>query len=118
MASDLRASAENVRAGKGPLGALIFSEKLSRAMDDLADTSASVKAVLREIEKGEGAAHSLVYDPKDRKIPVRDWMEKQGRFKHLFKPQYAYVIDEAQAYIDKEWEHLKSLVSLSAGAGA
>jgi pyruvate ferredoxin oxidoreductase beta subunit len=62
--------------------------------------------------------YKLNYDPKDRKIPVRDWMEKQGRFKHLFKPQFAYIIDEAQAYIDKEWERLKSLVSLSAGADA
>lgn len=62
--------------------------------------------------------YKLNYDPKDRKIPVRDWMERQGRFKHLFKPQFEHVIDEAQAYIDQEWERLKGLVSLSAGGDA
>ncbi|MHB9149579.1 MAG: thiamine pyrophosphate-dependent enzyme [Thermoleophilia bacterium] len=62
--------------------------------------------------------YKLNYDPKDRKIPVRDWMERQGRFKHLFKPQFEHVIDEAQAYVDQEWERLKGLVSLSASGDA
>lgn len=63
-------------------------------------------------------AYKLSYDPKDRKIPVRDWMEQQGRFKHLFTPKFEYMIEEAQAYVDREWERLKKLASLSSGDDA
>jgi hypothetical protein len=30
----------------------------------------------------------------------------QGRFQHLFQPQFAHVIDEIQAKIDEEWNKL------------
>jgi len=47
----------------------------------------------------------LNYDPKDKKIPVVDWMKPQGRFKHLMGNQK--VLDEIQAEVDKRWEELK-----------
>jgi pyruvate ferredoxin oxidoreductase beta subunit len=47
----------------------------------------------------------LNYDPRDKKIPVVDWMKPQGRFKHLLGNQK--VLDEIQAEVDKRWEELK-----------
>ncbi|MHB1343258.1 MAG: thiamine pyrophosphate-dependent enzyme [Thermoleophilia bacterium] len=70
---------------------------------------------LYEVIDGE---YKLNFDPKDRKIPIRDWMEQQGRFKHLFKPQFEHVIGEAQEYVDREWERLKRQATLSTAAEA
>jgi pyruvate ferredoxin oxidoreductase beta subunit len=46
--------------------------------------------------------------PKD-KMPVADWMKKQGRFKHLFRPGNEHVLESTQAFVDKEWEKLLKL---------
>jgi pyruvate ferredoxin oxidoreductase beta subunit len=60
----------------------------------------------------------LNYDPKNRTVPVRDWMSRQGRFKHLFTSDNEHLIDEAQAYVDHEWARLKRLVAMSAAEAA
>jgi pyruvate ferredoxin oxidoreductase beta subunit len=54
------------------------------------------------------------FDPKNRKIPVRDWMSRQGRFKHLFTPENEWLIDEMQATVDAEFERLKMLAAATA----
>jgi pyruvate ferredoxin oxidoreductase beta subunit len=48
----------------------------------------------------------LNYDPKDRKIPVVEWMKPQGRFKHLMNNQP--ILDEIQAEVDRRWDELKA----------
>lgn len=48
------------------------------------------------------------YIPKN-KLPVRDFLKAQGRFKHLFKAGNEYMIDEIQAEVDKRWESLLKL---------
>ncbi|MDO8685613.1 MAG: thiamine pyrophosphate-dependent enzyme [Clostridiales bacterium] len=45
------------------------------------------------------------YKPKN-KLPVKDFLKPQGRFKHLFKPGNEKLLDEIQADIDKKWEKL------------
>ncbi len=57
---------------------------------------------LYEIENG---IYRLTYEPK-KKLPVEEFLSKQGRFKHMFKPGAEWMIEEAQAYVDKEWEKL------------
>jgi pyruvate ferredoxin oxidoreductase beta subunit len=37
---------------------------------------------------------------------VSDWLEKQGRFAHLFKPENRHIIDEIQQETDRSWEWL------------
>ena len=64
---------------------------------------------LYEVVDGE---YSLTYDPGKRKIPVRDWMSQQGRFKHLFTPQFEYMLDQMQEEVDREWDRLKQLCAL------
>lgn len=47
----------------------------------------------------------LTYEPK-RKLPVEAFLEKQGRFKHMFRPGNEWMIENTQEYVDKEWEKL------------
>lgn len=47
----------------------------------------------------------LSYEPR-RKLPVEDYLKKQGRFKHLFKPGNEWMIEAAQQYVDEKWEAL------------
>lgn len=57
---------------------------------------------LFEIVEGEWR---LNYQPK-KKLPIEDFLKKQGRFKHLFKPGNEYLIEAFQAEVDKRWEDL------------
>lgn len=57
---------------------------------------------LYEVENGNW---KLNYKPKERKS-IKEWMELQGRFSHLFKPENENIIKEIQEEIDKNWENL------------
>jgi pyruvate ferredoxin oxidoreductase beta subunit len=57
---------------------------------------------LYEVEDGEWR---LTYKPR-KKLPVEKWLERQGRFRHLFKPQNRHLIDEMQAEVDRRWQEL------------
>lgn len=57
---------------------------------------------LFEVEDGEW---KLNYKPR-KKLPIEEWLKPQGRFRHLFQPQFRHVIDELQAEVDKRWEKL------------
>lgn len=48
------------------------------------------------------------YIPKN-KLPVKDFLKAQGRFKHLFKAGNEHMIEEIQAEVDKRWEELLKL---------
>lgn len=50
--------------------------------------------------------------PKE-KIPVVEWMKKQGRFRHLFKEQNRHIIDEIQRDVDRNWAWLLKREELS-----
>jgi len=60
---------------------------------------------LYEVEDGEWR---LTYKPKE-KLPVIRWLERQGRFRHLFRPENEHMIDELQAEVDRRWERLLKL---------
>lgn len=57
---------------------------------------------LFEIEDG---VWKLNYKPKN-KLPVQDYLEPQGRFKHLFKKGNEHLIEEIQKDVDHKWEVL------------
>jgi len=59
---------------------------------------------LYEIIEGK---YQLSYEPK-KKQPVTEFLQKQGRFSHMFKPGNEWMIDEAQQYVDEKWEKLLS----------
>lgn len=49
--------------------------------------------------------YKLNYKPKV-KLPITEWLKPQGRFKHLFKPENAHIIEMIQQEVDKNWEEL------------
>lgn len=57
---------------------------------------------LFEVENGEWR---FTYKPKT-KLPLRDWLSRQGRFRHLFRPENEHILDELQAAVDQRWEEL------------
>jgi len=57
---------------------------------------------LYEVEKGKWR---LTYQPKE-KVPVEEWLKRQGRFRHLFRPENRHMIDELQAEVDRHWARL------------
>lgn len=63
---------------------------------------------LYEVENG---SWRLNYEPA-RKLPVEDFLEKQGRFRHMFEKDNRWMIDAAQAYVDEQWEKLKKRCTL------
>lgn len=59
---------------------------------------------LYEIENG---IWHLTYEPK-KKLPVEEFLKKQGRFAHMFKPGNEWTVEEAQSYVDRQWEKITS----------
>ena len=55
-----------------------------------------------EIEEGEWR---LTYEPR-KKLPVEDFLSKQGRFSHMFRKGNEWMIEETQKYVDDKWERL------------
>lgn len=47
----------------------------------------------------------------DRKVPVEDYLKLQGRFRHLFKPEWKKKLIEIQEIVDDRWNRLVSLAN-------
>ncbi|MHA1303598.1 MAG: thiamine pyrophosphate-dependent enzyme [Candidatus Heimdallarchaeaceae archaeon] len=47
----------------------------------------------------------IAKDPS-RKVPVEEYLKLQGRFKHLFKPEWKDKLVEIQETVDERWERL------------
>jgi pyruvate ferredoxin oxidoreductase beta subunit len=60
---------------------------------------------LYEVENGEW---QLNYKPREKK-PVEEWLKRQGRFRHVFRPENRHMIDALQAEVDLRWERLLKL---------
>lgn len=57
---------------------------------------------LYEIDHG---VYRITYKPR-QKLPVEEFLKRQRRFAHLFKPENRHLIDELQAEVDAAWERL------------
>jgi pyruvate ferredoxin oxidoreductase beta subunit len=60
---------------------------------------------LYEVENGK---YKINYKPREKK-PVTDWLKTQGRFRHLFKDENAWIVEEIQRQNDEDWEELLRL---------
>jgi pyruvate ferredoxin oxidoreductase beta subunit len=63
---------------------------------------------LYEVENGN---YKLNYRPKEKKS-ILEWIKPQGRFRHLFKEENAWLLEEFQKKVDEEWEELNRLSEL------
>jgi pyruvate ferredoxin oxidoreductase beta subunit len=106
---DLMTKAQKAAAADGPSFLNVFAS-CNRGWRHPTDTTIDVTKLavdscywpLFEVEDG---VWKLNYKPREKK-PVEQWLKTQGRFRHLFQPQFRHVIDEIQAHIDAEWESL------------
>jgi pyruvate ferredoxin oxidoreductase beta subunit len=57
---------------------------------------------LYEVENG---VYKLTYKPREKK-PVVEWLKKQTRFRHLFKPGNEELLAKVQEHVDAQWENL------------
>lgn len=53
----------------------------------------------------EGGVWKLTYEPR-KKLPVEEYLKKQGRFKHMFEAGNEWMIEATQKYVDEKWETL------------
>ncbi len=61
-----------------------------------------------EFDKGRYTFNIKVPNP----LPVEEFLKAQGRFKHLFKPEYSNEIQEIQEFVNENWERLEKLTTL------
>ena len=70
---------------------------------------------LYEFEAGTwrltGESRRIAEGSKEKK-PVADWLNSQGRFKHLMKSKFTSVADEIQQNVDQKWEQLIKLCEM------
>ena len=79
-----------------------FDPKDTISITDLATDS----LVFPLYEIIDGRELNITYRPKNI-IPVKDYLGAQGRFKHLFKPEWKHILDEWQTNVDAQWEYLQ-----------
>jgi hypothetical protein len=53
----------------------------------------------------EGGRYRLDYRPRAKR-PIAAWLERQGRFAHLARPEAEHLVAELQHWIDEEWDLL------------
>jgi pyruvate ferredoxin oxidoreductase beta subunit len=63
---------------------------------------------LYEVDEGK---YKINYRPKEKK-PISEWLKPQGRFRHLFKEENAWMIERIQTEVDRDWESLNKLVEI------
>lgn len=57
---------------------------------------------LFEVEDGKWR---LTYKPKEKR-PIEEYLKPQGRFRHLFLPENAWMVSELQKEVDRKWNAL------------
>ena len=106
---DLMGKARKAAAANGPSFMNVLSD-CNRGWRHPTETSIEITKLavdtcywpLFEVENG---VWKLSYKPREKK-PVAEWLKVQGRFQHLFQPQFKHMIDEIQVKIDEEWSKL------------
>jgi len=77
-------------------------------MEDMAEIcKLAVETCVWPLYEFEDGVWRLNYEPK-KKLPVEDFLARQGRFKHMFRKGNEWMIEDAQKYVDEKWEKLKS----------
>lgn len=56
----------------------------------------------------ENSQYHITYKPKKAKS-ITDWLEPQGRFKHLFKEENKGMIEDIQQHVNQRWQRLLKL---------
>ena len=106
---DLMEKARKASAANGPSFLNVLAD-CNRGWRHATDTTIDVMRLAVEtcywpLYEVDHDVWKLNYKPREKK-PVEEWLKTQGRFSHLFQPQFRHVIDEIQARVDQEWAAL------------
>ncbi|NIV44405.1 hypothetical protein GWN49_05945, partial [Candidatus Bathyarchaeota archaeon] len=52
----------------------------------------------------------------ERKKTVTEYLKMQGRFRHLFKPEFEHVIGRIQETVNKRWQKLLGKCNISSSS--
>ncbi|HMK48433.1 MAG TPA: thiamine pyrophosphate-dependent enzyme [Thermodesulfovibrionales bacterium] len=78
----------------------------SRTDDAISLTRIAVETCYWPLYEIENGALKVTFKPKEKK-PITEFLQAQGRFKHLFKPENEWILKKIQEDIDKEWDRLQ-----------
>ncbi len=70
-----------------------------------------------EVIKGKyelSTPSKLIALAPQKKKPVTEYLKGQGRYRHLFTPQFKHVVDEIQRFTDERWAKLQKKVEQTA----
>lgn len=74
--------------------------------EDLADIcKLAVDTCVWPLFEVEYGVWKLNYEPK-KKLPVEEYLKRQGRFSHMFEEGNEWMLEEAQKYVDEKWDAL------------
>jgi pyruvate ferredoxin oxidoreductase beta subunit len=76
--------------------------------DTIAISRLSVDTCMWPLYEVDNGVWRLTYKPKEKK-PVQQWVDSQGRFRHLAQPEFHHVVGQIQAKVDEEWAELLQL---------
>jgi pyruvate ferredoxin oxidoreductase beta subunit len=106
---DLHEKAEKAIYTKGPAFLNIMSpcpRGWRYEAEDLAEIcKLAVDSCVWPLFEVEAGVWKLTYEPR-KKLPVEEYLKKQGRFKHMFEDGNEWMIEAAQKYVDEKWETL------------
>ena len=115
---DLMKKVRKAMAVKGPAFMLVFSPcrlgwafPPEQAMELCREAVASGFWPLYEVENGKWTINDPA--PTASLTPIKSWLEKQGRFKHLSKKENGALLEHIQADVQTDWENLKKRASLA-----
>ncbi len=57
-------------------------------------------------ERSLSAPSKVIALKPERKKSIREYLKSQGRFRHLFTPEFEHIIDEIEHIVDKRWKVL------------
>jgi pyruvate ferredoxin oxidoreductase beta subunit len=119
---DLQAKAERAFETPGPAFLNVLSPCprgwRSEPQDAIEHARMMVQSCFWPLYEVIDGRYVVNFDPKNRKLPVVDWMKLQGRFAHLFKAGNEQLLVDFQDYVDREWDRIKTMASLGGATAA
>ncbi|MBD3286624.1 pyruvate ferredoxin oxidoreductase [candidate division WOR-3 bacterium] len=65
----------------------------------------AVETLFWPLYEWQDGKYKINVKPREPK-PVTEFLKQQARFRHIFKPGNEHLVEEIQAYVDKQWERL------------
>ncbi len=106
---DLMTKAQKAISADGPsfINVLVPCQRGWRhpAEETIAITKLAVETCVWPLYEVVDGEWKLNYRPSPKK-PITDWLQSQGRFRHLLTPENTHIVDSLQEIVDRQWDKL------------